>query len=369
MLSIILIALASLCGSERTDPGVYGPEIELVHNYYDQWPTGIAVSSKGRKFSNYPPGLDPGNTNDGKNGKYTVAELIGMDKEVPYPSAEINNPPGGQINYTTNPPSGANYQDYLIGVQSVVIDSKDRLWILDTGRAIPPEGGALVYAQPGGPKLIGVDLDTNKIFQTIVFPPSVAYPDTYLNDVRFDLNPDLTESGKGVAYITDSSTEGRSGLIIVDLGTEESWRHLEANPAVHAQGQFVGWLWGMSLYGYVNGSRGYIPVGSDGIALSADGKDLYWGAVGSRYLYSVPTENLRAHTGPTDDILAQGAIRNRGQKGMSDGFETDTNGYIYVGQFEQNAIAFFNPKNGTSQTFVRDPRMNWIDTSKYWSLT
>lgn len=60
------------------------------------------MSAKGRKFSNYPPGLDPGNLNNGTNGKFTVAELIGKPNERPYPSVEINNPPGGSINYTTN---------------------------------------------------------------------------------------------------------------------------------------------------------------------------------------------------------------------------------------------------------------------------
>ena len=37
---------------------------------------GIAVSSSGRLFSNYPPGLDANNTNNGRNGKYTIAELF-----------------------------------------------------------------------------------------------------------------------------------------------------------------------------------------------------------------------------------------------------------------------------------------------------
>ena len=70
--------------------------------------------------------------------------------------------------------TGANYQDYLVGVQSVVIDPKDRLWILDTGRASTPNGTNVPSAF-GGPKLIGVNLQNNSIFQTIVFPPNVAY--------------------------------------------------------------------------------------------------------------------------------------------------------------------------------------------------
>ena len=40
-----------------------------------------------------------------------------LNLERPYPSARINNPPGGAINYTTTPPTGANYPDYLIGVR------------------------------------------------------------------------------------------------------------------------------------------------------------------------------------------------------------------------------------------------------------
>lgn len=56
-------------------------------------------------FSNYPGGLDPSNTKNGTNNIYTVGELTSLTKEKPYPSVEMNSPPGGAINYTTNPPS------------------------------------------------------------------------------------------------------------------------------------------------------------------------------------------------------------------------------------------------------------------------
>lgn len=59
---------------------------------------GIAVSANGRKFTNYPPTLDPTNT------RYNVAELTSFDTETPYPSVEINSPPGGSINYTSGTP-------------------------------------------------------------------------------------------------------------------------------------------------------------------------------------------------------------------------------------------------------------------------
>ena len=122
-------------------------------------------------FSNYARSLDPNNI------AYTVAELTTNNTETPYPSAEFNSPPGGAINYSTVPATGANYENYLVGVQSVVIDPKDRLWILDTGRAAM-QNGTNVPASVGGAKLVGVNLSNNSIFQTIVFPPNVSFPDS-----------------------------------------------------------------------------------------------------------------------------------------------------------------------------------------------
>ncbi|EAT90745.1 hypothetical protein SNOG_02533 [Parastagonospora nodorum SN15] len=322
----------------------------------------ITVSRNGRKFSNYPAGLDSNNTNTGSNQKYQVAELTGNSTETPYPSVEINNPPGGAVNYSTTPPTGANYHNYLIGVQSVVLDSKDRLWILDTGRA-QLEDGTLVLASYGGPKLVGVNIEDGSVIKTIVFPSNVAFGDSYLNDVRFDLRPSMSASGQGVAYITDSSSEGRNGIVMVDLGTGESWRHLDNIPEVSAERGFVPYVWGQPLY-YIPGPDQpltTVPLGSDGIALSADGEDLYFGPVGGRGLYSVSTARLRDRS-QSSELLAQAAVKNRGQRGVSDGFETDTNGLIYAGNMEQNEIGFYNPANGTMSLFTRDPRISWVDT-------
>lgn len=359
--SLATLALLTTAQNLPRDSVKYGPELELVHLYYDEFPTGIAVSREGRKFSNYPPGLDANNTNDGSNGKYTIAELLANNTERPYPSREINSPPGGAINYTTYPPTGANYQDYLIGSQSCVIDSANRLWILDTGRALTPNG-TLVGASYGGPKLLGVDLSTNQVIKTIIFPPTVAFADSYLNDIRFDLRPSLTSSGQGVAYITDSSTEGRNGLITVDLGSGESWRHLDGHPSTRPEQQWLGYLWGVPLYAFRPGQPfSYGAFGTDGIALSADGETLFWKVVAGRYLFSIPTARLRDNS-LHSEVLAQGAIQNHGQTGVSDGLETDTNNFIYHMNAEQNAISFFNPRNGSDALFVRDARLDWIDT-------
>jgi sugar lactone lactonase YvrE len=249
-------------------------------------------------------------------------------------------------------------------VQSIVLDPLNRLWILDTGRAQTPNG-TLVAASHGGPKLVAVSLSNDSVIQTIVFPPTVAFPDSYLNDVRFDLRPSLTASGLGVAYITDSSLEGRNGIIVVDLGTGESWRHLDGTPEVRPERGFIPFVWGTPLYQIPSPGQplSTIAFGADGIALSASGDELFWGPTGGRCLFSIPTERLRDR-GQTSEILAQAAVVNRGQRGTSDGFETDSNGLVYIGNMEANAVATYDPGNGTLSTFVRDPRISWCDTSK-----
>jgi sugar lactone lactonase YvrE len=86
-------------------------------------------------------------------------------KTVAYPNEAIN-----QSN-TADDPSAA-----LVSVQSVVVDPIDRLWILDTGSQL------FEQTEYGGPKVLCVDLTTNKVVKKILFPQDVALPTTYLND-------------------------------------------------------------------------------------------------------------------------------------------------------------------------------------------
>ncbi|KAL9055622.1 MAG: hypothetical protein Q9162_003432 [Coniocarpon cinnabarinum] len=364
---IVTTSLVSLAVAQQqpiSDSGVAGPPLDIAFLY-----NGVAVSQEGRLFSNYPAGLDPNNTNTPQTpNKYQVAELLPNGTQVPYPSADYNHPPGGALNFSTTPATSASYSDYLIGVQSVVIDSSNTLLILDTGRAVDPASAMLLPAVPGGPKLVTVDLATNQVIRTYTFPVTVAYQDSYLNDVRVDRSPNLSglnsNGSAGVAYITDSSTEGRNGIIVVDLTSGESWRHLDGDPRVRPLEQVTPYVWGQPLFyssNPVTMPYGHIPFGSDGIALGADGQHLFFSSIAGRYLYSIPTSALRDHS-PTSELMAQNMVQNRGEKGISDGLETDSNGYIYGGNIEQEAVSIYFPSNATQTTFVRDPRINWVDT-------
>lgn len=246
-----------------------------------------------------------------------------------------------------------------------MIDALDRAWILDTGRALTPNGSLVPASIPGGPKLIGIDLANNDtIFDTIIFGADVVFADSYLQDVRFDLRPHLTPSGKGVAYITDSSINSINGLLVVDLGTHEVWRHFDGPSVAPVDQQFNAYIWGTPLLfqpGPASATR-YLPVGRR-LTLSADGEDLFFGVAESRMLWSVKTELLRRRD-LGSELAAQAGLTTRGQKGVSDGYEVDTNGLLYFGNVEQNALNVYHVENGTASVWVRDPRINWPDTCK-----
>lgn len=104
----------------------------------------------------------------------------------------------------------------------------------------------------------------------------------------------------------------------------------------------------------------YIIFGVDVIALSPDGSTLCYSVTGGRLLYTVPINLFRAQGGDSD-AQAIAAIKNLGKKGISDGLETDSNGIVYPGNVEQDAIAMYSPVSIFATIFVRGPRVNWVD--------
>jgi len=128
------------------------------------------------------------------------------------------------------------------------------------------------YAAPGGPKLVAVNLSNNSIARTYTLPSDVHYPDSYMNDLRFDMRSNVTESGAGIAYIVDSSNEGRTGFIMIDLGTGESWRQLSQHPSTLRVNEDVPSYQGIPFYLRQKGSPlGFQQEGLDGAELSLYG--------------------------------------------------------------------------------------------------
>ncbi|TRM66758.1 major royal jelly protein-domain-containing protein [Schizophyllum amplum] len=362
-----------------SDNGTFGPPVEIVH-LFQHPPIGIAVSKSGRAFVTFNRGNITTNPN-------TLVEIVNSTSDAAWPNAAMNTPPNGLFNAS----SGINYassdSSTFLNVQGVLIDALDRLWVLDTGRPAN-DGGDNAPSFPGGPKLMAFDLtetgggaanssgtnsssssSTNGTFSdvtpfmTITFPNTVLPATAYMNDFRID----LSKGDAGIAYIADS---GAHGIIVVDLSTGESWRHLDQMASVSPKPGFLPTLFGIPTYQSSAGSPAYHYItaaggGIDGFTLSADGAYVYFSPIASRDLYRVPTEPLRAN--PSHDVTATvkaaSAVQFLGEMGgAADGFETDSTGKIYLTSTEHNAVNTYDPNTGLIEPFVRDPRLAWPDT-------
>lgn len=331
MLSACLAGFAS--AQLPAAPAHLGPPLELVHAFYGQMPVGFAYNSKGRLFVTYPRWEDP--------VKFTLGEIVN-GRELAYPNAELNR---------FGPGKGIDFAKHMVSTQGIVIDARDRLWLLDSGTI---NLGKVLG--PGAAKLIGIDTNTNKVVKTITFPGSVVTPDTYMNDLRVALR----RGQDGVAYITDSGEKSGNAIIVVDLASGRSWRKLSGDVSVRATPKFVGVVEGTS---YLNRPKGkpasHNQTGADGLAISPDGKTLYYAPNASRRYYSIPTDALADENLPPEQVSAQ--VKDLGEKGVTDGMGEDALGRIYTTDYEQNAIQQRLP-SGELRTFVRDPRLIWPDT-------
>ena len=323
------LLLSFLCTAQELATERVIGKLEVAATFSGPMPTGVTVANNGRIFVNFPKW--------GDQVEYTVAE-VKDGKTAAYPDAEINH-------YVDSD----NPSDKLISVQSVVVDpTGNRLWILDTASL------AFGPVKPNGGKLIAVDLSTNKIVKKIVFPADVALSDTYLNDVRFDLH----RGKEGMAFITDS---GANAIIVVDLATGKSWRRLENHPSTKPDPQVVPVIEGEIVKLRLPGKPpSRFEVGADGIAISPDGKTLYYCQLTGRHLYSVSVDAL-ADPSKSDTDVAE-TVKDLGEKGgASDGLESDQQGRVYLSDIEHNAI-HRRTADGEIETLVHDPRALWPDT-------
>ena len=188
----------------------------------------------------------------------------------------------------------------------------------------------------------------------------MALPTTYLNDIRFDLR----RGSEGMAFITDSAQKGPNGIIVVDLASEQSWRRLHDHHSVKPEElqTFLPIVEGRPfLERQPDGSVKHgASMGSDGIAINADGNRLYYCPLGSRKLYSVDTNALSDQSLKEQEVGAT-VIDEGDRGGASDGLESDSAGNIYSTNYEHNAILRRSPDKRW-ETLTHDPRLLWPDT-------
>lgn len=273
-------------------------------------PGNVAVSADYRIFFAYHPFAMAE-----RFSKATLFELVD-GKPVPFPNAAA--------------------QSKLRGVFGMTVDGQNRLWTI--------ESAGLDYEHS---RLLAFDLATNEQIFAFEFPKGEA---TFAQDLR--VSPD----GKTV-FLADTGLFKftKPGLVVFDIESKHYRTLLTDHPSTQPQNWVAQTPFGPHKLGYGLVS---FTVGLDGIALSADGAWLYYGAMNNDTLYKIPTAPL------LDPNLSNTALEKQivtvGRKPLSDGIACDPAGNILLTDIEHGGIASMTP-SGALQTLTKSKDVIWAD--------
>jgi sugar lactone lactonase YvrE len=319
---LALLAALPVLAQSPTAPVPNSAPLEVVASL-DQQPTGVAASKSGRLFACFPYWAD--------SHTYSVAELKPGQQPIPYPTPDWN-----EVAYAQVAP-----ERHFVCVQSVYIDSEDKLWALDAGA---PEFSSQVH----GAKLIKIDLASNTIEKIYPFDADLAPPKSYLNDVRIDME-------HHVAYISES---GLGSIIVLDLNSGRGRRLLASSPETKSISGFIVEIDGQQM----RTQDGFLfSANCDGIALDPTDAWLYFSALSGGHLYRIATVDL------LNDKLDEAALEKKIQTMMTipaaDGLMAGPDGLIYITSPEDHSVRGFSPSQvGPLQVAAEDPRLVWPDS-------
>ena len=292
-----------------------------------QW-TGVAASADGRVFVSHPRWDGP--------YKGAVFEVVdGLAR--PYPDGQWNRWPPTETDLDPDPA----YR--FVCVQSVHVDANDRLWVLD------PASPSFQGVVPGAAKLVEIDLASDRVVRVIRFDETIAPPQSYLNDVRLDVE-------RNVAFITDS---GLGAIVVVDLDTNESRRVLADHSSTKAHEDVVPVIGGRA-WRLGQTPSGPVPqIHADGIAYSPADDYVYYQALTARTLYRIPAGVL-ADFEQREWAIAQ-AVEDLGPSVLTDGMDADAAGNLYFTALERDAIVY-RTHAGDYRTLIASDELAWPDS-------
>ncbi|WP_313549818.1 L-dopachrome tautomerase-related protein [Pseudomonas sp.] len=298
--------------------------IEELAYFPDQQITGVAVSRSGRIFVSLPRLT--------VDVPVTLGEVID-GKIQPYPNKDWNG-------YRSLKPEQNKPASQFVSAQAVVMDHHDNLWVVDP--ATPHRKGPI----ENGVKLVKIDVNSNKVIQTLPFDSTVTPPGSSLNDVRF--SPD-----DHYAYLSDVGTS-TGAIVVMDLYTGKSWRVLEGDPSVQAE-EGVHLTKDNEILLGRDGKE--IKLNIDGIEISPDGDTFYWQALTGKTVYSLPTHILQ------DPLKAAAAKPSKAMTThAADGLWIDAAGRFFVTNPADNSIEVAEEVGAPLKQLLKDERMRWPDS-------
>ncbi|MBB2201355.1 SMP-30/gluconolactonase/LRE family protein [Gluconacetobacter tumulisoli] len=316
--SLAAVSFALPWRASAASPSPPPPTLQLVASTDTHTWNGVAVANDGRIFVNFPSWVErtPG-----------VAVLDAHGVPVPYPGVGWNSWSPGQ-------PAA----EHFVSVNSLYIDrGENHLWVTDPAT---PHFAAIVE---GGPKLVEIDLATDKVVHVYHFDDHVAPHDSYLNDIRI--------VGRHV-FVTESGT---GAILVLDRDTGAIRRLLADTPLTKADPSIVPHVDGRPLVG----ADGKAPrINADQIELSADRRTLFFMSPFGPNLYRVAVSDL------LDTALSEAELERRVRVDRHvppvGGLVMDSHDTLYLSEIETHSIHAEDP-HGRTLWRLTDPRLDWPD--------
>lgn len=329
VLMVCIMAVLSSCAT-LLGQSQHSSKLQPVAAFGKSMAIGLSVNTNNRVFVSFP--------NYNGDGKYALAEVI-QGKLRAYPDLSWNKKYPVQEN-------GIQDSSHFLRIQDLYCDSQDFLWVLDSK---PAPAGDIFKSGTSKRKrgifaLIKINTTTNKVERVYDFP-DLNKSVSALNDVRVD--PD-----KQVAYLSDP---GQAALVILDLVTGRSRTVLSRSGFTLADKITLAYD-GQKMVD----QKGH-PFSSNvnGIAMTHDGKYLYFKPINKENLFRIETRFLR-DTALTEQELAS-KVEIAGRVGITHGLIADKAGNIYLTTSEGYSISYLTPE-GQLKVLVKDKNLLWPDS-------
>ena len=275
-------------------------------------PCNIAVSASGRVFFTFHPEAKP---------DINLVELV-EGKPVAYPNLAFNSD---------------HHPLSFQSVQSVRIDRRNWLWVLDHGNH-----------GTGSPRLLAFNLATGDLVHHYDFTAEQAPLGSQLND--FQISPD----GNWI-YIADASVFRKAPAVVVyNIANKSARRVLRGHPSVVADRNVIAPRGEPLVVLGVFAVRPNI----DSIALDAAGEWLYYSPTTDPYLYRIHTQWLIDER--VNEQQRAASVEVFARKSPSNGIGIDADGTIYITDPEQSAILKLT-QNRQLITVFKHKKINWPD--------
>ncbi|MCR9251669.1 MAG: major royal jelly family protein [bacterium] len=308
LLSVILIGCQSnskkqpdeQTQSKPTPPGNVEVYAELEIN-----PGNVAVSKKGGVFMTVHPL---------RRQDLQLVEVFPDGSYSAFPDSSFQTPNGIEVTTGLDTPLG------------VIVDNKDRLWVVDAGLST------------GKTRVFAFQVETGEELFRFEVPGDIAPKTSFAQDLAID---DVNEW----VYLADF---GDTGIIAIDI-KNNTFRKFTDSTMLSEDIDMV-------IDGEIQNFQGApARVGINPITISDDRETIYFGAMNGETWYSVAAAGFR--NGESDEVI-KSSLKTVGPKPISDGVATG-DGKHYFTNLGNGSIDVL--ENGELKVLGKDPRIVWPD--------